>query len=218
MKTMTKFLLTIIIIFFSFQSYAQIFGIKAGLNLSNMSMKDNDDTYSDDFEMNPGFHVGGTMDYPFSDILSLETGLFLDTKGFKWDNKEGDEEGEVKVNLYYLDIPITLKGSFEVGSGGVKIYGAAGPYIGMGLSGKFKSEYSYQGEKESEEEDVEWGDDGDFKRLDYGLTFGAGVEFSAFQLGVSYDLGLANISAYSDNGNTIKNNVLKFSVGYRFMK
>ncbi len=44
------------------------------------------------------------------------------------------------------------------------------------------------------------------------LTFGAGIEINAIQIGISYDLGLANISIYNDNGHKVNNRVLKFSV------
>ena len=39
--------------------------------------KDEDGTYSDDFKMKPGFHVGGIVDFPISEIFSVETGLLL---------------------------------------------------------------------------------------------------------------------------------------------
>lgn len=63
------------------------------------------------------------------------------------------------------------------------MYGVFGPYLGYGLSGKMESSYKifYEGdlfESESESYDVDWGNDEDedmLKRLDYGLTFGAGI-------------------------------------------
>ena len=84
---------------------------------------------------------------------------------------------------------------------------------------KLKAEFTYGGESDSEEEDVEWGSDeenDDLKRLDFGLTMGAGVEISSIQIGLTYGLGLANISSYNDNGNKINNRVLGISVGYKF--
>ena len=47
--------------------------------------------------MNPGFHIGATMDYPFSDVLSLETGLLLSTKGVK--NKEEEQGLKIKMKI-----------------------------------------------------------------------------------------------------------------------
>ena len=118
-----------------------------------------------------------------------------------------------------MDIPVVLKVSVDAGSS-VRIFGAAGPYIGVGLTGKWKSVEEYQGDEDTDEEKVEWGntDDDHLKRLDYGLTFGAGVEIKAFLVGISYDLGLANISAYTDLETKVKNRVLRITVGFWFGK
>ena len=218
MKNTTKFLLVIMISLIGFQSYAQSFGVKGGLNLANLLDKDDDDTWSNDYKMNMGFHIGATMNYPFTDAFSLETGLLLDTKGFKYEEEAYGAEVKLKGNLYYIDIPITLKASYDIGNNLV-MYGTFGPYIGMGLSGKLKIEVKYEGDTETEEEKIIWGNDeeeDDLKRFDFGLAFGGGVEISAIQIGVSYDLGLANISPYTDDGTIIQNRVLKFSVGYKF--
>ncbi|MGD9328630.1 MAG: outer membrane beta-barrel protein [Cyclobacteriaceae bacterium] len=76
------------------------------MNLSKMLIKNDMDTYSDDFKMNPGFHIGATVEFPISNILSLGTGLLLDTKGFKTKEEGQDWVEKEKLNLYYLDIPI----------------------------------------------------------------------------------------------------------------
>ena len=217
MKKVMRFLLVILISLLCFESFAQTFGIKGGLNLSNMLMESDGD--KEDLKMNPGFHIGGIVDFQFTDLLSLETGLILDTKGFKFEDEGSGYSYQEKLNLFYLDIPIVLKVSFDVGSN-VKIFGAAGPYIGVGLTGKWKSVYEDQGNEDTDEEKVEWGntDDDHLKRLDYGLVFGGGVEISAFIVGISYDLGLANISAYTDYDAKIKNKVLRVSIGFWFGK
>ncbi|NND80351.1 MAG: PorT family protein [Maribacter sp.] len=154
-------------------------------------------------------------------MISFETGLLLQTKGLKI-VEEAEFMGETgrskaKWNLIYLDIPLTVRASFDIG--GAKIYSVFGPYVGMGLSGKIKTESSYMGETEKEQEDINWGnneDDGDLKRLDFGLTIGTGVEINAIQIGISYSLGLANISNFADDGTKISNRVLAISAGYNF--
>ncbi len=221
MKNLVKLFVVVIAFTMTTELFAQNFGVKAGLNLSNMLMKDDDDTYSDDFKMNPGFHIGATAEFPLAEMISFETGLLLSTKGFTVSEEEtfmGETyKIEGKMNLLYLDIPLTAKASFDLG--GAKIYGAFGPYLGMGLSGKSKYEGTYNGETETYEEDIEWGsdeDESDLKRLDFGLTMGAGVEINSIQIGLSYGLGLANISPYTDGGTKINNRVLGLSVGYKF--
>ena len=217
MKKASIFLLVILISLLCFQSYAQTFGIKGGLNLSNMLIESDGDT--EDLKMKPGFHIAGIIDFQFTDLLSLETGLILDTKGFKFEDEGSGYSYKEKLNTFFLDIPVVLKVSVDAGSS-VRIFGAAGPYIGVGLTGKWKSVYEDQGTEDTDEEKVEWGntDDDHLKRLDYGLTFGAGVEIKAILVGVSYDLGLANISAYTDLETKVKNRVLRITVGFWFGK
>lgn len=220
MKNVVKIMILVLGVTMTTESFAQKFGLKGGLNLSNMLFKDDDDTYSDDFKMNPGFHIGGTAEFPLSDVLSFETGLLLSTKGFKISEEETilgmTSKIEVKSNLLYLDIPLTAKASFDLG--GAKLYGSLGPYVGMGLSGKSESEVTLMGETTKDENDIEWGSDeeSDFKRLDFGLNMGAGVEINSIEIGLAYNLGLANISPITDGGFMINNRVLALSVGYKF--
>lgn len=219
MKKIMRIFVVITISLICLPSYGQTFGLKGGFNLANMLAKDDDYDSSDELKMNPGFHAGATMDFPLTDLLSLETGLLFTTKGMKLDEEFLGMKVTANTNLFYLDVPVTLKAKYNLGS--VKIYGAIGPYVGMGLFGNVKGTVEYQGEKETDTEDIRRGSDeneDDLKRLDTGLTFGGGFEVGVIQIGISYDMGLSNISAYTENGATIKNKVLKFSLGYRFGK
>jgi hypothetical protein len=217
MKNLMKLLIVVILFTLASESYSQI-GVKAGLNLSNMLIKDDYGTYSDESKMNPGFHVGATAEFPITEMISIETGLFLSTKGVKMSEKDIDYEYNSKANLFYIDVPLTVKAYINVG--GSRIYGAIGPYIGMGISGKTTYEYKETGvPTETDTETISWGSDAendDLKRLDYGLTAGAGVEINSIQIGVSYGFGLANISSYTGDGDIVNNRVLGISLGYKF--
>ena len=202
------------------QAYSQNIGIKAGLNLADMLVKDDDDSYTDNSKMHVGFHAGAVVEIPISELISVEPGLLISSKGIKM-VEEDTYLGETykytnQMNLYYLDIPINLKIGFDAGN--VRIFGLVGPYVSIGLSGKTKSTYENGGESETDTEDVKWGtdpDDHDLKRPDAGVTFGAGALFGAIEISVSYGLGLLNISSYTDEGSTIKNRVLGISLAYR---
>ena len=222
MKTVLKLFIVVFMLSLTSQTFAQpTFGVKGGLSLSNMNWSSIDFFFdTDDFKMKPGFHVGPTIEVPITEMLSFESGLILGTRGTRM-KEEIDMEGPVDVkfniNLLYLDVPLNLKAYFDLG--GVKAYGSFGPYIGIGLSGKMKMEASYQGDSETETIDIEWGSDAeedDLKRLDYGLAFGAGVDIKPITIGVSYGLGLANISAYTDGDASIKNSLITLSFGYKF--
>lgn len=222
MKHLVKlFAVVIVVTMITDEIFAQNFGLKAGLNLSNMLIKDDDDTYSDDYKMNPGFHVGAIAEFPLSGMFSFETGLLLSTKGFKASEEEimsGEPSmREGKINLLYLDMPLTAKASFNIG--GAEIYGVFGPYAGMGLSGKYKTENNNYGDTQLGEVEIKWGSDkikSDFKRLDVGLKMGAGVEINAILIDLTYSLGLANISPNTDGGTMINNRVVGLSAGYKF--
>jgi hypothetical protein len=220
MKNLMKLSIVILVITLSTESFSQTFVVKAGFNLSKMFTKDDAGNNNNGIKMKPGFQAGATGEFPVTAMLSFETGLLLSTKGFKMNEKETimGEAWEVKgkINLYYLDIPLTAKASFDVG--GAKIFGVFGPYLGMGLIGKTKSELTVGGETETSKDDVEWGsgDNDMLKRLDFGLIAGAGIELNAIQIGLNYGLGLANISSYTDEGTKIKNRVIGISVGYIF--
>lgn len=221
MKKLVQFVIVLCLIGLASESYAQRLGIKAGLNLSNMTYKDNEETYSEDFKSTPGFHAGVTAEFAAGNMLSFETGLLYTTKGFRISETErimGETfELEGKRTLNYLEVPLLAKANFDLG--GATVYGTAGPYVAMGLSGQDKFTFKYDGESETETEDIEWGSDeenDDLRPLDYGLSFGAGVEIRSITLGVSYGLGLANISAYRADEDVIKNRVLSVSVGYKF--
>jgi len=220
MKNVYKLFVVLFLLSLTAQTFAQpTFGIKGGLNFANMVVKDDDDTYSDDFKMKLGFHIGGTAEFVINEKFSFEPALMLSTKGFKI-SEDGEEDGyeweeTMKVNLMYLDIPLNVKAYFD--AGGTKVYGLFGPYIGMGLSGKYKWEETWDGETDTDTEDVEWGsDDGQVKRLDFGLTIGAGLNIKGIEVGLSYALGLANLSNDSDGGYKENHRVLLISAAYKF--
>ena len=199
------------------ESLAQTFGIKAGLNLSDMLIKDDDKNYTDNSTMKPGFNAGATLEFPIKGMFSFDMGLLLSTKGYKLDEKDGNYESTSTTKLLYIDIPLTAKAYFNVR--GAKIYGAIGPYLGIGLSGESNYEVTINGDSTNDTETVNWGSDADnddLKRLDFGLAAGAGVEINSIDIGVSYGLGLANISSYTDGGRKVSNRVLGISLGYKF--
>jgi outer membrane protein W len=219
MKNLSKLIFVFILATICTQTYAQQFIIRGGLNLSNMLVKDDDDTYSDNFKLKPGFHAGVTAEFPFSEKILFETGLLLSTKGYKANESEtyGETTYDYKesLNLLYLDIPLMAKSYFEAGN--MKIYGAFGPYIGYGLSGKNKYETTIGGQKKTEKETIKWGttENDHLKRLDFGLTAAAGIEIEPLQIGVFYSYGLANISSTTTGGSKASNRILGISVGYK---
>ena len=208
-----KLLIIVVAFTMTTKSFAQVkYGVKAGLNLANMLEKDDDETYSEDYSMKIGFHLGGAAEIPISEKFSVQPGLLFSTKGFKMKIEGIDgffEDMNINVNLNYLEIPINAIYKIELGSS--KLCINTGPYLGYALSGKV----SY--DKDSESIDIGSSDDDDLKALDYGFNIGAGIEINdAITIGLQYGLGLGNLSIDTDNGYKLNNRVIGISVGYMF--
>ena len=186
----TIWLLSFLLIQFSYGQSAM--GIEAGVNL--VSPK------SDlGLEGGTGYHIGLTYDLHFSPVFSFETGVFYSHKTIE------DDYGD-NLKLGYLDIPLTLKLSFGIGSGNTKLYIAGGGFVNWGMNGK--------GKVDGDDIDI-WQDDGTYlERYDFGVTAGAGIEIGAIQIGGAYDMGLYNISHGDED---LSLDVIKISLGYRFM-
>jgi len=179
---------------------AQTVGIKGGINFANMSLS------NDDFGVSPksivGFHLGLVTDFKLQESLHFNTGILYSLKGFKMEI-EG-ESGTYKFN--FLEIPMNLAYKFHV-SETSNFFIQAGPYLGYALSGKE--------EADGESNDLEFGKD-NWKRFDYGLGFGAGLELGSIVASLNYQLGLANL--VDDPDVTVKNKVLQISLAYMFGK
>ena len=217
MKHVFKISIALFLLTITTGSFAQQFGIRAGFKLSNWSIKMEDEVV-DDFEMNPGFHFGGFMDIPIGRVFSVEADLLFSKKGTKAVFEEsymGESYKSVyKMNLFYLDIPVLAKVTFDVSK--IQLYAATGPYLGIGLFGNEVTMITYDGETETEREALEWGkENGLLRRLDYGIKFGAGVVINSFIVGLTYDLGLKNISTVPEDVK-IQNRVFSITLGFTF--
>ncbi len=222
MKNLVKLSIVVISLTMTEQLFAQNFGLKAGLNLSKLYAKsDEGEIISDEFDLKAGYHIGLTNEFPISKYFSLESGLILSSKGFQTSSSFEDfgetYKYKLKLNLLYLDIPLTAKATLDLKN--IKVYGALGPYVGIGLSGKVKTKFTYNGITEQDEDDIKWGNNGDdseLRRFDYGLILGAGIEVKSILIGFNYSLGLANMIPAEEDEGKLKNRVAGISIGYKF--
>ena len=205
-----RLLVVIIALTTTFESFAQIkFGVKGGLNYANMLDKNNNRTYSDDYQAKIGFNLGVTAEYSISEKFAIEPGLLFSTKGYKLENSGITGS----VNLNYLEVPINA--IYKIEFSNAKILIIAGPYLGYAVSGKMKASEPVLGVNEdSKEQKVVIGTD--IKPLDFGLNIGAGVEIKDITVSLQYGYGLANLSIHSESETELKNRVLGISIGYKF--
>jgi hypothetical protein len=226
MKSIIRLIIIILLAALTSESFAQTFGIKAGVNFSNMQIKESElfipySTSVADPKLKVGFNIGGVIEYPVLNLFSLESGLSLTTLGTKLTTEEpfGATTLVTKANhsLYYLNVPLNIKVPFSIK--GFDFYGSVGGYAGLGLIGTADTISTFGDLEETTNGKIAWGSEQGtdyLKRLDYGVTLGTGIEYASFRLGIIYNLGLANISSDSEIGTVAKNRGLGISVGYIF--
>lgn len=216
MRNILKISLALALLTLGTAAFSQSIGIRGGLSLSNIYAENNSGTTSDEFLYKTGYHGGIVVDLDITKSLSLESGLMIESKGFRLDNDFGGINSKYALNLTYVDIPLTLKASTD--NTFVNFYGILGPYVGVGLFGNEKGETTVLGVKTAFNDPIQWGttQNDEVRRFDYGLMIGAGVELGSIQLGLSYAHGLANIAPVHDNGLTAQNRVFRLSAAFLF--
>jgi len=212
----SKPLVFILVLVSCLQAGGQGIGLKGGLNLASVLEKDNDHDYSQDYIPKAGFHAGITADIPLKDMFYLETGLLFEQKGFRYHIDVQGLEIKARTVLYYLDLPVNMKLRYKVEEE-LNVTATLGPYIGYGLWGNYRESFDFGGATDIELE-IKWGngEDDAVKRLDWGIGIGIGAEYAGLTVGLSFDLGLANLSPYTGDGDKLKNRVVRLSAGYFF--
>jgi len=187
---------------FAVGASAQGFGVNAGVNFFNQTMKSNGNKV-DDLKMLTGFHIGVDYEIGVAPDFYFAPGLQFSTKGTNVDFVD------TKAVLNYFEVPLNLVYKPLLGDGNLIVN--FGPYLGYAISGKYKNDIA--------DTDIEFGsDDTDkYKPFDMGANIGFGYMLGG-GLSVKFNaqLGLINILPEGDSDNLIKNNGFGLSVGYRF--
>lgn len=200
------FTLLFVLSLFSTMSFAQMqAGLKAGLNIANLS---GDDVESPDSKT--GFAFGGFLMYQFSPMFAIQPEAYYTMKGA---TDKMDFEGttvDLTYTLDYIEIPVLFKFLIPIQGSGVKPAIFAGPFLGINTTAKVKAEFNGQ----SQEEDLT-----DTKSTEFGLQFGGGIGFPVGkgELGVDirYILGLSTIDDSAEEAD-VKNNVININLYYGF--
>lgn len=202
--------------------------IRAGLNISEMDIKDAN-KYK---QAKIGLNLGVNVNYKIVSNFQFQTGFFVSKKGLKQHIKEKDVEIDPIVFLLsnderrtttgnYLQMPfnlgyelyVTKLWAFNINAGAYLAYG----YKGQGdFQIKKTTRNGPEGvtpvtEESSGEYDTftptMW------RRFDYGLNLNVGVIYDIYTFILSYEYGLYNISR---NDPELRNRNFSASVGFRF--
>ncbi len=181
---------------------AQIY-IQAGVNFSEITTNQNSQT-----QKNTSLTTlnAGILDrFLITGPLSFETGLLIEGKGSKAKiNLSGEDDYTVKFDPFYLEVPANLVYRFSFPKK-TKLFVNAGPYIAMAIAGQSKLNGDIGGVNVDSKTDIQFTNSSSaspfdqayahLRRFDYGINFGAGLDFRTLLLKFNYGLGLAQVNS-----------------------
>jgi hypothetical protein len=204
--------------------------LQTGVNLSNVTKSGGS---IDEANRLTSFHAGLIGDISLAPSLFFQPGIIYTGKGSKIQSGEPGTNGYYRqtFNPYYIEMPLNLVIKTPSASFGRLFFGA-GPYLGVGIRGKAKTEgQTVLGAAYKIESDLDFSNDdpttvneeegagfGRVKRFDYGFNGVAGIEGKSMVLSVGYGLGLAKIPSGTNEstGDDNKHRVLSISLGIKF--
>lgn len=173
------------------------FGVKGGLNMSNLYTDD-----ADDENVLFGFNAGVYATLPVSDFIAIQPELLFTTRGSKLEYNNALAQGNVKLKLNYIELPLLVRvnitKNFNIHAGGYASYMVSAKSTG---DGDFEFEDQY--------------DTDDFNKFDAGLAAGIGVDFNPISVGLRYNYGLTTIQKDGDDSSDLKNSNLSLYLSYK---
>lgn len=195
-------------------SFGQIgIGIKAGVNMTSLSSDLSD--YKN--AAKAGYQLGAFV--RLGDKLHLQPEAYFTAKTGELSFSEGDGAAAVdikqQVTLNSVDVPVLI-GYKIMDPPLFNIRLQAGPVASVVTSKKF--DITVNGvETEPGDEYIS-----NYKDINWGLQFGAGVDVLVFTIDLRYELGLSDIyknkDAMTDDFSNMKNNVFFVSVGWKIVE
>ncbi len=209
-KTLLSFLLILGSVFSIYAQKSSIkFGLKGGINLSNVAMTPSDSEIKK--SMNLGLMAGGFVEIGLSNQFAIQPELLFNKKGYKFETTY--KSGTTTETLSYLSIPILVK--FKPIS---SLYFDLGPEISFLIGAKDSPAITYLIFTKDKSSYYSTTDLKEFvNTLDLGLSIGTGFDFTR-KIGAEfrYTLGLSNTVKNASTGNSVKNGVIQISLHYSF--
>jgi hypothetical protein len=169
-------------------SAAYHYGIKGGMNISNMSVDPQELEEDDSLQ---SYAVGAWWGIPLNHRLAIRTEALYSVKG----DAETTGGYTVSTRMSYIDVPVLAKIGFLHGSlAQPSLF--LGPSLAVNLSANSKLEGDGSGVNVDVKDDV--------RALDFAVVVGGGVDFPVGErtLGVEvrYSKGLSNVAGDGANG------------------
>ncbi|MCW5911631.1 MAG: PorT family protein [Cyclobacteriaceae bacterium] len=173
------------------------FGLKGGLNLSTINLKDAQATY----DTRTGYHAGFFLRGRFDKIAIQPEVLLYTQRG----DLQSSLIGTAQESFTYVTVPVLFK-FYPVG--GLNLH--AGPQFGFLVDGERKYDTVFGGGTEDITDH--------YKSSDVAVSAGAGYDFGfGLSVDVRYNIGVKDINNAA-NGEEAKSRVFMVSLGWNFLK
>ena len=202
MQNLKITLLAIVLLTATSASAQFSFGVKGGVNMSNIQTDMQDVITSPKF----GFNIGAFADFDFAHNMAAQSGLFFTTKGSRENVRVSDGMERIVTNFLYLQVPVHFAYKIDV-SPGMRVVFHGGPYVAYAVGGSVR----VNGERDRNAFGCRVIQ---YQPLDWGLGIGVGGEFERILVGIGWDFGLFDISNQSNVRS--RNQSAFLTVGYRF--
>ncbi|MES2804587.1 MAG: porin family protein [Bacteroidota bacterium] len=187
------------------QDGASKFGVKGGVNFSNLYTEDVDDN-----NVLTGFNVGFFAKLPISNNIALQPEISYTGKGAELVYNNSLVSGTAQFKLDYIEVPLLLvvnvTKNFNIHAGPYAAYMVSAKTTNKSDSGSYNFEDNI--------------DTDDFNKFDAGLAGGVGIDLEPVSFGVRYNYGLTKIgkedSSTSFSSPDAKNSVLSFYAAFAF--
>lgn len=184
------------------------FGVKGGLNFSNITGDD-----IGDLDMLTSFNLGLFMEIPLSERFSFQPEVLYSGQGFTGVTRDQDNifdtDQNTEYQLSYIQVPLMAKLYLVKG-----LYLEAGPQFGFKVNEEIDTEPRSDGG-----DTVIDSEDSYIKNFDTSVALGTGYKFdNGFSLSARYTHGLTNIFKEDTMFENVdaKNSVWQFGVGFSF--
>ena len=165
------------------------FGITGGLTSASGKIKDVDTKSISQY------HAGIALEIPMGAGFAIQPEVIYQVKGMsldKWGDATGkDITGSFETKVGYIEVPVQIQWGPDLVA--FRPYGFVEPFVGYKISDISEGEAKDLGTY--------------LQTVEYGMSLGAGLDISHFQLSAKYFWNFGNIykGDISETGNTIKN-------------
>lgn len=194
-----------------FDSADNYWGVRLGINASNLKMKGVSASKDGLAGMNLGVVYGIllTDEAP----IYLEPGVMISNKGVKFNASKMSEK--IRTRLTYLEVPVVFKYKIEEVAPDLSIEPFLGGFVSLGLGGKTKY-YDSRKKHSSFRSNA-------YRSFDGGLRMGCGLGYQNLYVEMAYDLGLANVASdhfldfgYDSFDDAIRTRCVTLNIGLNF--